>query len=192
MTVASAGGPVADLALDLVARLTAAGVTVATAESLTGGLVVARLVDCPGASAVVRGGIVAYSSDVKASLVGVDAELLATGGAVQAEVAVQLAEGARRRFGADWGIGTTGIAGPDPADGQPVGTVYVAVSGRDDSGRDEGRGDGPRSGVGNAVVHLALEGDRAAIRQGAVDAALHLLSATLGKPHGRARVERVT
>lgn len=165
-----------DRVVQLVARLTAAHQTVATAESLTGGLVVARLIDCPGASVVVRGGIVAYDSEIKARLVGVDTDLLAAGGAVQAAVAEQLAQGARRVLQADWGIGTTGVAGPDPSDGQPVGTVHIAVCGPE----------------GNVVDSLALEGDRATIRRDAVDAAVRLLSATLTKPHGRPWGDRVT
>ncbi|MDO5711437.1 MAG: nicotinamide-nucleotide amidohydrolase family protein [Micrococcales bacterium] len=155
------------LVVRLVGRLIAVGETVATAESLTGGLVVARLIDCPGASAVVRGGIVAYASDVKVNLVGVDEGLLADGGAVQDEVARQLAAGARHRFAADWGVGTTGVAGPEPADGRPVGTVYIAVS-------------GPR---GNHSEQLALVGDRATVRAQAVAAALGALFRSIGIPH---------
>lgn len=143
----------------LVADLIAAGQTVATAESLTGGLVVATLIDVAGASAAVRGGIVAYHSDLKALLVGVDEALLDRGGAVQAEVAEQLAVGVAQRLGATWGIGTTGVAGPTPADGRPVGTAYVAVA-----------------GPGEVVSrHLALDGSRAEIRAATVQAALLLL-----------------
>jgi nicotinamide-nucleotide amidase len=159
------------LAWALVADLRASGQSVATAESLTGGLVVAALVDVPGASACVRGGIVAYQSDVKADLVGVDAGLLASGGAVQAEVAAQLALGAAERLGATWGIGTTGVAGPDAADGQPVGTVYVAVA-------------GPIS-AGVATRLLTLSGSRAQIRAGAVAGALALLKEQIDLRGGR-------
>lgn len=118
--------PVAEL---LVRRLAAAGQTVACAESLTGGLVCATLVSVPGASAVVRGGVVAYAVDAKAALLGVDPDLLGRVGAVDPEVAAALARGAARVLGATWGVGTTGVAGPDPSDGMPVGTVFVAVSG---------------------------------------------------------------
>ena len=82
----------------------------------------------PGASAVVRGSVVAYATELKAQVLGVDADLLAAGGAVQAEVARQMATGVCRVLGADVGVATTGVAGPDPQDGQPVGTVFVAVA----------------------------------------------------------------
>lgn len=150
---------------DLVARLVALGQTVGCAESLTGGLVVARLVDTPGASAVVRGGVVAYATPVKTSVLAVDAALLAQRGAVDAEVARQMALGAQRVLGADWAVATTGVAGPDPQDGMPVGCVFVAVAGPDGS---------------LAVERHDLAGGRAEIREGAVDAALALLAARLG------------
>jgi nicotinamide-nucleotide amidase len=114
---------------DLVARLARRGWTVATAESLTAGLLTAVLTEVPGASAVLRGGIVCYATDLKSSLVDVDPDLLARVGAVDQEVAVQLARGARRRCGADIGLGLTGVAGPDPQDGHRPGTVFVARSG---------------------------------------------------------------
>ena len=133
--------------------------TVACAESLTGGLLVSRLIDPPGASAAVRGGIVAYATDAKATLLGVDAELLTDRGAVDPEVARQMAQGARRVFRADWGVATTGVAGPDPQDGMPVGRVYVAVAGPE----------------GERIQQHDLSGDRRQIRDGAVGAALTLL-----------------
>ena len=147
------------VAAQVIAGLAAHGGTVAVAESLTGGLVTARLVDVPGASAVVRGGIVAYTTQLKHRLLGVDADLLARGGAVQAEVALQMAAGVRGPLEATWGLATTGVAGPDAQDGHPPGTVYVAVS-------------GPRAG---RVRSLHLVGDRAQIRAATVDQALDLL-----------------
>jgi nicotinamide-nucleotide amidase len=135
--------------------------TVATAESLTGGLVGAVLTGVPGASATYRGGLVVYATDLKASLAGVDPALLAATGPVAPEVAAALAAGARIRLGATWGVGLTGVAGPDPQDGQPVGTTYVAVAGP----------------VGEPVVaSLRLAGGRAEIRRAAAAAALRLLT----------------
>jgi len=143
----------------VVARLAAAGETLAVAESLTGGLLVARIVDVPGASAVLRGAVVAYATDLKHRLLGVDGELLAREGAVHPQVAAQMAGGVRARLGATWGVATTGVAGPDPQDGRPPGTVYVGLAGPH----------GVRS------VGLRLRGDRAQVRAGTVDAALALL-----------------
>lgn len=114
-------------AAEVLTRLAARGWTVAAAESLTGGMVASRLVDVPRASTVFRGGVVAYATDLKRSVLGVDADLLASAGAVDPEVARQMAEGARRVLGADVGIATTGVAGPDPQDGKDVGTVCLAV-----------------------------------------------------------------
>ncbi|GAA1028973.1 CinA family protein [Virgisporangium ochraceum] len=142
------------------------GETLATAESLTGGMVAATIVDVPGASAVFRGGIVAYATELKAALVGVPDDLLAERGPVDPDVALALARGARERCGADWGLATTGVAGPDPQDGKPVGRVYVAVSG---------------PGV-SEVRELTLAGDRPAIRAGSVAAVLVLLEDTLVSP----------
>jgi nicotinamide-nucleotide amidase len=144
-------------------RLIELGQSVAAAESLTGGLVTARLVDAPGASAVVRGGVVAYATDLKASVLGVDPGLLGAHGAVHPEVASQMATGVRLLLGADWGLATTGVAGPDPQHGMPVGTVFVAVAGP----------------TGGAVEHLALDGGRAAVREAAVEAVLSLLDRCL-------------
>lgn len=117
-----------DRVADLVAGLRHAGLTVAVAESLTGGDLTARLVDVPGASAVLRGGVVTYATDLKAQVLGVDRTLLSTRGAVDAEVARQMADGVAQLLGADVGVATTGVAGPASQDGQPVGSVYVAVS----------------------------------------------------------------
>ena len=139
------------------------GETLATAESLTGGLVAATIVDVPGASAVFRGGLVAYATELKAALVGVPNDLLKERGPVDPDVARALARGARERCAADWGLATTGVAGPDPQDGHPVGRVYVAVSG---PGVDE-------------VRELTLSGDRPAIRAGSVAAVLVLLEDVL-------------
>ena len=113
-------------AAQVVRLLTQQGRTVAVAESLTGGLVVAALVGVPGASKVVRGGVVAYMTDLKAALLGVDPELLGRVGAVDPDVAREMARGVGVRLGADHAIATTGVAGPDPQDGHPVGEVWVA------------------------------------------------------------------
>lgn len=105
------------------------GLTLAAAESCTGGLVAKRLTDLPGVSAVFRGGAVTYATDTKSGVLGVDSALLAQAGAVSPEVAQAMAENARRLFGADLGLGLTGVAGPDPdEDGRPVGLVYVALA----------------------------------------------------------------
>jgi nicotinamide-nucleotide amidase len=151
-------------AADLVARLTAVGATVAIAESLTGGLVAAALTDIPGASVVVRGGVVAYSTDLKAQVLGVDEALLTQAGAVDADVAEQMASGVRSLMGATYGLATTGVAGPDQVEGKSVGTVYVAVA-------------GPGS---SRVRALSLSGDRGEVRTRSVLAVLALLTEELG------------
>lgn len=115
------------LVAEFVARLRERDWSVATAESLTGGLVCAALTSVPGASSVVRGGVVAYAVDVKAAVLGVDRTLLAERGAVDGEVAAQMAAGVREALGASVGLSCTGVAGPEPADGRPVGTVFIAV-----------------------------------------------------------------
>jgi nicotinamide-nucleotide amidase len=140
------------------------GQTLAVAESLTGGLLAATIVDVPGASHAFRGGLVVYATDLKATLAGVPPELLAARGPVDPDVAAALAGGARQRCGADWGLAATGVAGPDPQDGIPVGTVYLGLAGPDELG---------------LVQRLDLTGDRAAIRRGAVAGALDLLARAL-------------
>jgi nicotinamide-nucleotide amidase len=137
--------------------------TFATAESLTGGLVAATVVEIPGVSAVFRGGLVVYATDLKHALAGVDEKLLADRGPVDPDVARALATGARERCGADWGLATTGVAGPEPQDGVPVGLVYVAVS----------------SAAGETVRELRLGGSRAEVRTDSVTAVLNLLVAEL-------------
>lgn len=148
---------------DLIRSLTERGLTIAVAESLTGGLVVADLVSIPGASAVVRGGIVAYATELKHDLLGVDAALLAAGGPIQAAVAEQMASGVRERLRADIGLATTGAAGPDPQDGHAPGEVWIAVA----------------SASGIRSVRLELGGDRATIRRETVDAVIELASTSL-------------
>jgi len=105
--------------------------TVGTAESLTGGLIGAELTAMPGSSATYAGGVVAYATPLKTALLGVSAALLADGGAVQAQVAAEMAAGVRERLGATYGLAVTGVAGPEPQDGHPVGTVHIAVAGPD-------------------------------------------------------------
>jgi nicotinamide-nucleotide amidase len=161
-----AGDPGADageLARQIVAVLTASGQTVAVAESLTGGLVVAALTSIPGASVVVRGGVVAYATDLKAALLGVPGDLLARQGPVDPQVAAAMAAGVRARLGASYGLSTTGVAGPGPADGKPQGTVFIAV-------------DGPSGPVGSG---LQLDGGRQEIREQVVRSILSLLVSAL-------------
>ena len=110
----SGPGSVAAGALELLAGR---GQSLAVAESLTGGLVAGALTAVPGASRVVRGSVTAYATDLKRDVLGVDGALLAARGAVDGEVARQMASGVRRVLGADWGLATTGVAGPDPQDG---------------------------------------------------------------------------
>ena len=144
---------------ELITTLTERGLTIATAESLTGGGLVARLVDVPGASHVVRGGACTYAVDTKASVLGVSESQLAATGPVNEQVARQMARGVRELFRADIGISTTGVAGPGPADGFPAGTVHIACV--------------HPAGEEHRLLHL--EGDRAAVRAGAIDAALALV-----------------
>lgn len=149
---------------DEVVRLAAERLrTVAVAESLTGGLVTAALVDVAGASAVLRGGVVAYATELKADLLDVDEQLLADVGAVDEQVARRMAEGVRVRLGADYGVATTGVAGPDAQDGKVPGTVHVAVAGPE----------------GTVVLSPVLRGDRERIRAATVTHALELLRRSL-------------
>lgn len=137
------------------------GLSIATAESLTAGALVARLVDVPGSSAAVAGGAACYSYQAKTRVLGVDAGLLEREGAVSSEVARQMAAGARALYAADVAIATTGVAGPGPDErAVPAGTVFLAVD----------RGD-----ADPVVEELHLPGDRAAVRTATVDAALTLL-----------------
>lgn len=115
------------LARRLVSAATSAGVTVATAESLTAGSIASTIAGVPGASAVLRGGLIVYATDLKSTLAGVDECLLNARGAVDPDVARALARGAATRCGADIGLGVTGVAGPDSQDGHPVGEVFIAV-----------------------------------------------------------------
>lgn len=144
----------------VVAALTAAGETLAVAESLTGGLLGAAVTDARGASLVFRGGITAYATELKHDLLGVDGDLLSARGPVDPDVAAQMAAGVRARLGATHGLATTGVAGPDPQGGKPPGTVCVAWAGA----------------AGEVEVRvLDLPGDRAEIRTRTVAAALDLL-----------------
>jgi nicotinamide-nucleotide amidase len=138
--------------------------TVAAAESLTAGLFCATLATVPGASATLRGGVVVYATELKTTLADVPAGLLAEHGPVSAETAAALAEGVRARCSAGWGVGLTGVAGPDPVDGHGPGRVYLGVAGGDRT----------------TVAELDLPGDRASVRAGAVAAAMRELLGRLG------------
>lgn len=141
------------------------GMTIACAESLTGGQIASRLVDVPGASDAFIGGVVAYDASVKVGVLGVDADLLASHGPVSAEVASAMASGVRALMGADIAVATTGAAGPTPHGGRAPGTYYVALA--DASGV-----------VVNEVVH---GGSREQVRDAAVATALELLIHALGE-----------
>ena len=162
-TSAQAGAT--ELAKAIVETLTARGESVAVAESLTGGLVVAALTSIPGASVVVRGGIVAYAIELKATLLGVPAGLLEQRGPVDGDVAAAMAAGVRARLGASYGLSTTGVAGPGPADGKPAGTVFIAL-------------DGPAGRMGRG---LQLGGNRQEVRNETVRSVLSLLVGALGE-----------
>ncbi|QBX56815.1 nicotinamide-nucleotide amidohydrolase family protein [Nocardioides seonyuensis] len=150
---------------DLLGRLSAAGLTLATAESLTGGLLAGSLTSVPGASRVFLGGVVAYATDVKQSVLGVPASLLERHGAVSGECAEAMATGVRELLGASFGISTTGVAGPDEQEGRPVGTVWVGVAGA----------------TGATSRLLALPGGRDEVREATCRAAVSLLDGILGR-----------
>ena len=159
----------------LVAALTARRLTIALAESLTAGLLSSEFGSVPGVSVVLRGAVITYATDTKHLLLGVDADLLAAGGPVQAEVAEQMARGVRALFGADLGIATTGVAGPGPADGHPAGTVFVAIAWGPERSQQRSRlvdlRDVARGSAG-----------RAHVREGTVIGALSLLAHWLSEP----------
>lgn len=150
-----------DELLDLAARVGAAcrgvGLTLATAESCTGGLVAHLLTEIPGSSAYVRGGIVAYANDVKRDALGVPVEVLAAHGSVSAQVALAMADGARRRLGVDVAVSVTGVAGPDGgSDEKPVGLTYIAVADADGSDVQRYRWELDRTGNKRASAAAAL------------------------------------
>lgn len=148
----------------LVAALRVRGQTVATAESLTGGLIGATITTIPGASEVYLGGAVVYATALKHSLAGVSEEILRSAGAVSSQTAVALAEGIRERTGADWAIAVTGVAGPDPQEGHQPGTVWLGLA-------------GPDQPISASLLHL--QGDREQVRVQTVDVAMSQLLALL-------------
>ena len=151
------------LAAEVVAALNAAGASIAVAESLTGGRLCAALVDVPGASDVVLGGIVAYTAEAKTRVLGVDPVLLENVGTVDASTASAMALNVRRQFDSTYALATTGVAGPVPSEGKAVGTVYIALASANDID----------------VRRLTLDGDRDSIRNDTVLQCLSLLLATL-------------
>lgn len=154
---ASMHGDLQDRCREIVGKASSAGVSIATAESLTGGLIGSLITAVPGSSEVYRGGIVSYTNEVKHGILGVDDEALATYGAVSSQVAKQMAEGARNRLETDIAVSVTGIAGPGGAEpGKPVGTVWMGVSTADKT----------------ETVLLTFDGDREAVRMQTAKAAL--------------------
>ena len=159
-----------ELAQEALAALKERRWTVATCESLTGGLICSTLVDVPGASSVVRGGFVTYQTDTKTLLAGVDAALIAEKGVVSAEVARAMAEGTKVRLGVDVAVSATGMASPgDPGD-PPAGTVFVGVA----------------SAKGVRAIPLALTGTRREIREQTVEAALEAIIEEIGTKENEA------
>ncbi|HJY44037.1 MAG TPA: CinA family protein [Propionibacteriaceae bacterium] len=155
-----------ELAARILAELDRRGETLASAESLTGGMVGELLTEVPGASTSYLGGVISYATRLKATLAGVDAATLTDLGPVAERTAAEMARGVAQRCNADWGIATTGVAGPEAQDSHPVGQVFVAIS--------RPAGDLLR------VKELRLQGERAAIRQQAAIAVLALLADALG------------
>lgn len=151
-------------AQEIVTKATEQQVTIAVAESLTAGMCASAIADVPGASAVLLGGIVAYATDTKRDVLGVDGATLAEHGPVSPEVALAMAQAVRARFRATVGVATTGVAGPDGQDGHAPGEVFVALA----------------SEQADVVRKLELSGDRSQIRQASVQAALGLVREYLG------------
>ena len=156
---------VTDDARGLVADLTVRRQTVATAESLTGGLLAATIASVPGASLVLRGGLVTYTEYTKIALAGVARQVLADVGPVAAPTARALAVGAHERCGATWGVGVTGVAGPEPHGGHPVGTVFVGLTGPADTEVMELTLPGSRWDIRLAAVHHAISRLRELVEQ---------------------------
>jgi PncC family amidohydrolase len=150
-------------ASDLVDQLQSQDATVATAESLTGGRLAARLTEAPGSSKVFLGGVVSYATAVKIDVLGVPEDLVEEHGVISEECARAMAEGTRRLLGATYGLSTTGVAGPDTQEGKPVGTAYVGLAGPD----------------GTSVLALDLDGDRQSVQEGTVAAAVEALTEQL-------------
>jgi PncC family amidohydrolase len=151
-----------DVARDVVKLLKQAQETVGVAESLTGGSVMAALTSVEGASSVFRGGIVSYDTGLKTNILKVDKDVISRHGVVHDEVARQMASGVRTVTALDtpttWGVSTTGVAGPDPQDGKPAGTVFIGISGL---GQDRAFGpfhfSGGRDDIRKATMVEALE-----------------------------------
>jgi nicotinamide-nucleotide amidase len=161
------GDPLADLAARLQAACLATGVTVALAESCTGGMVAAAITDIAGSSGYFVGGVVSYSNDAKRDLLGVDPAVLAAHGAVSAQVASAMAHGARELFAATMGASVTGIAGPDGGTAaKPIGLTYLGVE--DETGVD--------------VRRIVWPGDRAANRLDSTIALLEMLLERATRP----------
>ncbi|MBM7825625.1 nicotinamide-nucleotide amidase [Arcanobacterium pluranimalium] len=133
------------------------GVSIACAESLTGGRLADAFVSVPGASAVFRGSAVTYASEAKAQILGVDSDLLKSRGAVDAVVAMQMAAGASRIYCADFSIATTGVAGPGPAEGKPAGTVFIGIKTPDRRAYWQGSISGNRKYVRDVTVWVGLK-----------------------------------
>lgn len=152
-------------------RLVDSGDTVGTAESLTGGLVAARLTSLPGSSGYFRGGVVVYATDLKREVLEVPATLIAAHGVVSAECAAAMASGVRALAGSTYGLATTGVAGPGEQEGKAPGTVWIACA-------------SPR---GTTTGRLRLDGDRTAVRQWTVDAAVVLLLDVVRREEPRLR-----
>jgi nicotinamide-nucleotide amidase len=148
----------------IVESLTKREESIAIAESLTGGGLSSALTDVPGTSHVFLGSVIAYSVDIKIRELGVKKSSIDTFGVVSEEVAWEMAEGIRSKFGSDWAISTTGVAGPGPSHGINAGTVWIAIIG---------------PSVREAIA-LALDGDRLAVRHGAIESALGTLARILG------------
>jgi PncC family amidohydrolase len=152
------------LASRVLDALVARGETLATAESLTGGLLASGLTDVPGASRCFVGGVVSYATRVKVTVLDVPEDVVDRHGVISEECATAMALGVRDRLGATYGVATTGVAGPDLQDGKLAGTVWLAVAGPE----------------GISTRLLTLSGDRRRIREGAADAALELVAEVLG------------
>ena len=150
-------------ATQIVETLKVRGETITCAESITGGALTSALVSVPGASHVLKGSIIAYASEIKIKELQIAPELIDTSGVVSEEVAIAMANGARRKFATDWSLGVTGVAGPGPSHDVPAGTVWLAVLGPNHQ----------------ETVKLALSGDRENVRRGAVESALGVLARIL-------------